>query len=620
MNPEKKNESSLEFNFLNEASRREPNIVDVLKEIALMQSQSLPDGGKPLATLDHLKKTRNIRIPYTTARENQIAYLVDHLLKNYPGNIKTITTFDFNVDNATKKLDVIERVEYTVMLNEKDFNAIQAARDAMSLEHILAFIGKFRIVNLSKLLKKALQKSDLSRLIKMELGKTLFTFKHYRIDKNKIEYAEDYCFHANNYNNVKNSFNPEKLKNIVKSHSELVLRRLKKYGILNSEFSDYRDTKLEYIFHILEEDLGNSLPESDLIEVKNDNALRGCLLKVDKILDPVQTLNADIVGFIRENGICAESNVSGSLPDITPELLKKWSAPENLRNNRVLSIARDDTVLYIDGTKFIDMITDAGTKIIYNPDSMNNLPYPERQKVENDMEILYAAAKDILASSESAEEILNAAKDKVDSLKTVIADYENFKKQQTLKKDMEKIETADRKTTRSIIEVIVGFFKSIFGLQKKTRDGIRESGGGPVKARKEMSKETRRVYQKVVDINAPVLALSDFIDVSPDNDCAVDTVINDLREHNIKVVIPIYGARSVLYPKRSQKVIIPDVEYLLVSPDICKSPDDIREFADSLSGYKLKDDAISGKAVMAVEKYLLTIYRQKRATQFKKEL
>ncbi|HON76954.1 MAG TPA: hypothetical protein PK544_00565 [Spirochaetota bacterium] len=620
MGPENNKESSLEFNFLNETSRREPNIVDVLREIALMQSRSLPEGTEPLATIEHLKKSRNIRIPYTTARDNQIAYLVDHLLRNYPGSIKTITTFDFNVDTATKKLDVIEKVEYTVMLNDRDFNTLQSARDAASLHNILAFISKFRIVNLSKLLKKASQKNELSRLIKLELGKSIFTFKHYRVDKNKIEYAEDYCFHAGNYNNVKNSFNLDKLKNIVKSNSELVMRRLKKYGILNSEFSDYRDSKLEYIFHILEDDLGTSLPESDLIEVKNDNALRGCLLKVDKILDPVQTLSADIVGFIREHGICPEATVSGSLPDITPEILKKWETPENLRNNYILKTSHDDTTLFIDGTKFIDMITDVSGKIIYNPELMNNLPYPDKQKTGDDMEILYTTAKEIFTMSEPAEETLNTTKDKIDSLKTIIDDYEQLKKQQSLKKDMVKIESSDKKAHRSFVEIILGFFKSLFGLHKKIPGEQTGSGRSSAKTKKEMSKETRRVYEKVADLSAPVLPLSDFIDVSPDNDLAVDTVINDLRNHNIKAVIPIYSARTVLYPKRSQKLIIPDIEYLLVSPDVCKSPDDIRAFADSLAGYKLKDEVMPGKAIMTVEKYLLTIYRQKRATQFKKEL
>ncbi len=620
MSPEKKNESTLEFTFLNETSRREPNIVDVLKEMALMQSRSLPDGNEPLATLEHLKKSRNIRIPYTTARDNQIVYLMEHLLKNYPGNIKPVVTFDFNVDSATKKLDVIEKVEYTVMLSDRDFNAIQSARDAVSITNILAFIGRFRIVNLSKLLKKTIQKNELSRLIKSELGKNIFTFKHFRVDKNKIEYAEDYCFHADNYNNVKNSFTLDRVKNIVKSNSELVMRRLKKYGILNSEFSDYRDSKLEYIFHVLEDDLGTSLPESDLMEVKNDNALRACLLKVDKILDPVQTLSADIVGFIQENGICTAASVSGSLPGLTPELLKKWDTPENLRQHRILRVSRDDTDCFINGTKFIDMITDVSGKIMYHPELLNSLSYPEKQKTESDMELLYFTAKDILGSSEPAEDILNATKDKVDSLKTIVDDYEQFKKQQSLKKDMEKIESSEKKSKPSFITALVGFFKSLFGMQKKTAEEVKGSSRGSGKPGKEMSKETRRVYEKVVDLNAPVLALSDFIDVSPENDFGVDTVINDLREHNIKVVVPVYSARSVLYPKRSQKLIIPDIEYLLISPDVCKSPDDIRAFSDSLAGYKLKDEVMPGKAIMTIEKYLLTIYRQKRAAQFKKEL
>lgn len=57
---------------------------------------------------------------------------------------------------------------------------------------------------------------------------------------------------------------------------------------------------------------------------------------------------------------------------------------------------------------------------------------------------------------------------------------------------------------------------------------------------------------------------------------------------------------------------MPDVEYLLVSPETAKLPDTVRRFTDSLVGQKIKDEIIPATAIIAIEKYLLTLYRQRK--------
>ncbi len=617
MSPDPKIDKNPEYGFLTESSLREPHILDIVREILLLQNQAVRDDSRPLATLDHLKKSRNIRIPYTTARDHQIEYLVDHLLKNYPGQMKTLTTFKFVVEEGSKKLDVVEIREYLIQPGEKDFAKLSASRDAVSLQNLLEFVSTYRLLNLSKLLKKTVNKNDLSRLIKLELGKSFFTFKNHSLDKNRVETAEDFCFHARNYDSVKNTLDLEKVKNIVKANSEPVLRRLKKYGILSGDFSDYRDSKLEYIFHILIDDLGPSLAEGDLIAVKNASALRNCLLKVDKILDPALTLAEDIVKHIRECTLCTEGDISALIPELTPDILKKWQTPETLRRNRIVTLSEADTTYLIDGAKYIDQITGLGQTLIYAPEKAASMPYLERQKAESNMEILVKAGRGLLAQKESSAELLGVEPEKLEAIRTIITDYENSKKQQSLKKEMGKIEVAERRKKRSIIQVILDFFSSLFGKGGgKTADGPAALAG---KA-KEMSAETRRLAERLVDRNAPLLALSDFVELTPENDALIDRMIDEMREHNVKIVVPIYSARKVLYPKRSQKVIIPDVEYLMVPPDTIASPEQVRTFTDSLTGYKLKDELVPGSAIMTIEKYLLTIYRQKRAQLLKREL
>jgi len=93
-----------------------------------------------------------------------------------------------------------------------------------------------------------------------------------------------------------------------------------------------------------------------------------------------------------------------------------------------------------------------------------------------------------------------------------------------------------------------------------------------------------------------------------------------MRENALRIVIPVYNAREVLYPKRSLKLLMPDTEYLLAPVDSARSPESIRKYTDTLVGFKIKDEVMPARAIMAVEKYLLTHYRQKRAQMLKREL
>jgi hypothetical protein len=63
-----------------------------------------------------------------------------------------------------------------------------------------------------------------------------------------------------------------------------------------------------------------------------------------------------------------------------------------------------------------------------------------------------------------------------------------------------------------------------------------------------------------------------------------------------------------------------DIEYLMVAPDIIASPESIRNFTDSLAGYKLKDETIPARGILTIENYLLTLYGKQGQEAQKKEL
>ena len=68
----------------------------------------------------------------------------------------------------------------------------------------------------------------------------------------------------------------------------------------------------------------------------------------------------------------------------------------------------------------------------------------------------------------------------------------------------------------------------------------------------------------------------------------------------------------MLYPQRSKKYLLSDVEYLMIDPEVAVSNESIRDYIDSITGFKLKEDTITGSALFSIEKYLMSIYRQNR--------
>ncbi|MEJ5362829.1 MAG: hypothetical protein WHV26_12285, partial [Spirochaetota bacterium] len=99
------------FPFIQGLLAKESYVYDILAEIVRMQELSLPDGKREMATMQFLQSSRNIPIPFTTSRNNQINYLITQLLNSYPDHVKKLITFSFSVDEKTKKLDINEKEE-----------------------------------------------------------------------------------------------------------------------------------------------------------------------------------------------------------------------------------------------------------------------------------------------------------------------------------------------------------------------------------------------------------------------------------------------------------------------------------------------------------------------------
>ncbi len=612
-------ESQDKFTFLESHIAKEAHVYEVLEVIQQQQQLCLKSEREQCTTLESLQNSRTIKIPFTPSRNKNIHYLVDQLIKNYPDHVKPVYSFRFPIDETTKRLTIEETTELTVNLKNEQHMNLQITRDGESADALMALMEKFRLFNLTKLLRSAKQKTHISRLIKMELGKKIFTFKHYSLDKNLFETTEDYCFHQKNYEAVKAKLNVEEVRNIIAIHSAPIIRRIKRFGILNTEFSDYRDTKLDYLLSILLEEIQNSLDKKDLAEIKNFASLRTCLLKVDQIIDPLVSLSDDLVRYVRDNELATERDILGIFDSIDREMLSRW-LQESGEKKRIFTYTDEHQNRYFfDAARYLTKITGLHKLILQESDKFDNLTEMEKKEYQIMMTLLCRAGEKLL----SDENVLRKAiqeEQNIQRLRQIIKDYEQYRK-----KDLEqRLKTPDEVYVHkpSLLKKIINFFSGIFSHpreQQMVRGKQFTASPSTIKSKRTpVSHETRDIYALVKKKNAPLIALSDFIKIEPENELRIDTLISEIRETNLKIVIPVYNARTVLYPIKSHQMLMADIEYLMVDPTIIHSPEEIRAYSDSLAGFKLKDETLPGKAILTIEKYLLTLYRQRKAKKLKK--
>jgi len=602
------------FPFLNERLSREPHIEEILTEIDFLQKNWIKNKAGELATAAYLNESRNVKLPLTQKRLMNIEFLLNELVKHHPEEVRPVYSFLFSVEPESKKLNIEEKVEYTLLMDEGDYHALQYARDSISTRSLLELLKTFRLFNLTKLIKKAKNRNHLSQLIKQQIGKTIFTFKNYSLDKSGVEIVEDYCFHKDNYEAVKNRLDVEKLKDIIDLHSLAINRRLKNLGILNSYISDYRDSKIDYILNILTVELATSLDRKDILEVKNFQSLRDCINKVERILDPVVMLDGDISEYIKNNFFITDREILSMFRDLTGESLNRWLS-EKISTGRIVTFSLPDGTLYLfDSTQFMSKYEEVVHLILHNP-HFKFMEDKQKEEMFFKADLLTDVGKKITSSPELSRKILTG--DSAMHFKKLMSEYEAFKfAQEELD---EYFETAEQKTSffSSIIYAVASLFKK---KEKVKNKGKQATGKKIYKSRmKKISKESQDIYKLIADKKSPLIPLSDFIELKPENEPKIDTIIRDLRGNDLKIVIPIYNARQVLYPIRSKKYLMSDVEYLLVDPEVAKTPESIREFIDNITGYKFKEDTISGNALFSIEKYLFSIHRQNRAKNLKNQ-
>jgi len=602
---------SEKFPFLHERLAKEAHVEEILTEIDLLQKSWLKNKTGELATVEYLNESRNVRMPVTQKRLMNIQFLVDQLIKNHPEHIRPIYSFNFSIEPETKKLNIEEKVELTLMMNDSSYHSLQAQRDSTSATNLLHLLQSFRLFNLTKLIKKSKNRNQLSQIVKNQLGKTIFTFKNYNFDRTGIEITEDYCFHKDNYDAVKNKIEVESLKKIIDTHSAPINRRLKNLGILNPYISDYRDSKIDYILSILTGELAAALDKKDLMTVRNFHSLRDCINKVDKILDPVVLLDGDIMNYIRTHFMATDRAILSMFKELTPEIFSKWET-EKINSAKIISFPMNDGSRYLfDSSQFFPKYDEYMHLILFNPE----FRYMDQRKQDEmifNADILTDAGKKLISSNDIALKVFGNDEN-INVFKKLAKDYDDFKLASA--EAEEYYDEADNSSGKSFIAVIISGIASLFTKNSKSqaKGGSKSQPKKALNVKKGISKETKDIYKLISERSSTLIPLSDLIELKPENEPKIEQTIRELRENNLKIVVPIYNARQVLYPIRSKKYLMADVEYLMIDPDAAKSPETIRDFIDEITGFKFKEDVISGNALFSIEKYLFSINRQNRA-------
>ncbi|MCL1833392.1 MAG: hypothetical protein FWG49_02715 [Leptospirales bacterium] len=595
------------YSFLNEKLNKEAHIEEILSEIESKQANWLKKHSDELATIENLSESRNIKIPFTPKRLANIRYLIDLLVKNHPTEIRSVFSYKFSTNPANNNLAIEEKAEYTVMMKDSQYNHLQMGRDKESTKSLNELIKNFRLFNLTKLVEKSKNRSYLTHLIKEQLGTNIFTLKYSTINKNGLAIEEDFCFHRDNYDTVKTRLDLEEIKRIIASHEQIINRYLKNYGILNSYINDYRDNKLDYILNILSNHLNQSFDKTDEIKVKNFRHLRECILKVDKLLDPAIMLDSEILNYLHEKFTTTDSDIVSLFPNMTIESLSQWES-EKIYSGKLIAHNYNNIKYFIDPVQFIDKYESLISSVV---DGIE----PKAGEINYDnnnvfiIDLLTDAGTHLLGKDQNAQRIFNGTEN-VEKLKDLINKYLHHK--QRLKAMHDVAYDSDKKGLFSSIKNIISSIINLFKGKEKNKQSDAKKTDKTNKSNTEISKETRDLYEEISLHNSILTPISDFIEIKPDNEYIIEKLIAELRSTNLKIVIPMYNARKHLYIKRSQKYLISDIEYLLVDPAFAASPEIIYDYIDSIKGFRLKEDTLTGNALFSIEKYLFSIYRQNK--------
>ncbi|MDR3237980.1 MAG: chloride channel protein [Spirochaetia bacterium] len=275
------------FSFL-EPQSTEASVYDILEEISQKQEIYIESREGWLAALSDLRQSENIKVSDTPSRNRNILDITESLCEKYPNNVRSIPSFYFSVNRKSKIINLEEIIEFTVNMDDDVFLEIQNERNERSRSNILELMSLFKLMNLTRLFRDAASGPYAMELVKADEAKNLFLFKQYSFDEDMNLTADDYCFHKKNFEKVEAGLDLDEVRRIIAGYSENLMSRMEVVGVPDTDFTGYKDTKLNYLIEVLIDELAQYPAGPDLLIVKNFASIRECLLGVvDQIAHPL---------------------------------------------------------------------------------------------------------------------------------------------------------------------------------------------------------------------------------------------------------------------------------------------------------------------------------------------
>ncbi len=607
------------YPFLAPHLEKEPYIRDVLNEITWRQKIYLQTGDGNLPTLKELKESKTLKIPFTELRNKKIAHIIDSVFEEHSDHLRKIKSYSFSVRPETKKMTIDEKAELTLDMDNQIFYSLVEERNRKTRQNFLSFLKTVRTFNLSKLTRANEDWIYLISILKEENNKNLYIYNVLSVGKTNDEITDEYCFHRDNMDEVKKSLDMEGMKKIISCHASSIMNTLKPIGIMNLNVSDYRDPKMDYILNVLTNNMSQFIDKKSYMEVRNFISLRQCLLNAVRNMDPMKLYSKELSSYIRKNSPCRKTEITSVFRDLDSATLDKWSPKEMHESHIIRYTAPDGTCFYIDCLSLLRTAEARLNRLESFTADKYNFNFTDQKKLISDVEFCIEAGKAALGEKTPPSLIFGTAA-KAEEMKNFISRYSQHR-QESMASAPSGTETKKKKVRFGKLRKFISFIKNFFRLhsvkEEKTEDSsfYRTWGKSPSVR---FSKAARDVYALIKEKRSPVIPLSDVIDLTKQNSREIDSIIEGLRASELKIVIPIYNARTLLYPVKSQNYIISDVEYLLLPAGITESIESIRHFTDSLSGFKLKDETLPVKGIIAIENYLMTMHRHSSKKKKKK--
>ena len=185
---------------------------------------------------------------------------------------------------------------------------------------------------------------------------------------------------------------------------------------------------------------------------------------MDKILDPAQIRNADILAFIRAHKITTAEDIISGIMNLNEEILSAWDTTDRLLKEQIIKHTDHFGILYyMDGSSLTGLFAGAIHDLKALPSEATS---QQKEKIHTRVDLLYRTSKQVLHYSTAMT--LIGKETEVNKLSLLVNDYETHVKRISVQAEMTRDAASQPKKGRPFLLRVISFFSSLFSLFSKS--------------------------------------------------------------------------------------------------------------------------------------------------------